>query len=110
MYKEIQTGVRQEIVYGQKHRRGNSIQPSLEYVKRNLFTKGLDITLTGSYNRDVTTNIDTASCKYNWRGETAPLNSPGEQSYLHSRATNHNWSTTATVNYHIGRAQRRARE
>ena len=104
MYKEIQTGVRQEIVYGQKHRRGNSIQPSLEYVKRNLFTKGLDITLTGSYNRDVTTNIDTASCKYNWRGETAPLNSPGEQSYLHSRATNHNWSTTATVNYHIGRA------
>ena len=25
MYKEIQTGVRQEIVYGQKHRRGNSI-------------------------------------------------------------------------------------
>lgn len=104
MYKEIQTGVRQEIVYGQKHRRGNSIQPSLEYVKRNLFTKGLDITLTGSYNRDVTTNIDTASCKYNWRGETAPLNSPGEQSYLHSRATNHNWSTTATVNYNIGRA------
>ncbi|MGN1245476.1 MAG: TonB-dependent receptor plug domain-containing protein [Muribaculaceae bacterium] len=104
MYKEIQTGVRQEIVYGQKHRRSYALQPSIEYVKRGIFTRGLDVSLTGSYNRDVTTNIDTASCKYNWRGETAPLNSPGEQSYLHSRATNHNWSSTATLNYRMGRA------
>ncbi|MDD6778345.1 MAG: TonB-dependent receptor plug domain-containing protein [Bacteroidales bacterium] len=104
MYKEIQTGVRQEIVYGQKHRRSHALQPSVEYAKRGLFTRGLDLMLTASYNRDVTTNIDTASCKYNWRGETAPLNSPGEQSLLHSRATNHNWNSTATVNYRIGRA------
>lgn len=104
MYKEIQTGVRQEIVYGQKHRRSHSLQPALEYVKRDLLTRGLDITLTASYNRDVTTNIDTASCKYNWRGETATLNSPGEQSLMHSRATNHNWNTTATVNYRLGKS------
>ena len=104
MYKEIQTGVRQEIVYGQKHRRSHSLQPTLEYVKHNLFTRGLDLTVTGSYNRDVTTNIDTASYKYNWRGEKAPLNSPGEQSYLHSRATNHNWNGTVTATYSLGRA------
>lgn len=41
VYKEIQTGVRQEIVYGEKHRHGHSLMPSLEYVKRNLFTRGL---------------------------------------------------------------------
>ena len=83
MYKEIQTGVRQEIVYGEKHRRSHALQPSLEYVKHNLFTRGLDLTVTGSYNRDVTTNVDTASYKYNWRGEKALLNSPGEQSLMH---------------------------
>lgn len=104
MYKEIQTGVRQEIVYGEKHRRSHSLQPTLEYVKHDLLTRGLDLTVTGSYNRDVTTNIDTASYKYNWRGERAPLNSPGEQSYLHSRATNHNWNGTVTATYSLGTA------
>ncbi len=104
LYKEIQTGVRQEIVYGEKHRRGHSLMPSLEYSKRNLFTKGLEAKLTANYNRDITTNIDTASYKYNWLGEKALLNSPGEQSLQHLRATNHNWNGTATLNYRPGRA------
>ena len=51
MYKEIQTGVRQEIVYGEKHRKGYSLMPSVEYSKRNLFVKGLDLTLTANYNK-----------------------------------------------------------
>ena len=104
LYKEVQTGVRQEIVYGEKHRRGYSLMPSLEYSKRNLFVRGLEATLTASYNKDVTTNVDTASYKYNWCGERALLNSPGEQTYQHLRATNHNWNGTATLNYRIGRA------
>ena len=99
MYKEIQTGVRQEIVYGQKHRHGHSLIGSLEYGKRNLFTQGLDVALNANYNRDVTVNVDTASVKYNWRGETEWLNSPGEQSYQNSRANNNNWSATFTTNY-----------
>ena len=102
MYKEIQTGVRQEIVYGQKHRHGHSLIGSLEYGKRNLFTRGLDVAITGNYNRNVTVNVDTASVKYNWRGETEPLNSPGEQSYQNSRANNNNWSATFTTNYRLG--------
>lgn len=102
MYKEIQTGVRQEIVYGQKHRHGYSLMPSLEYGKRNLFTKGLDISLNANYNRNNTTNVDTASVKYNWRGETARLNSPGEQSYQLSKAINNNWSAAFTANYRLG--------
>ena len=99
MYKEIQTGVRQEIVYGQKHRHGHSLIGSLEYGKRNLFIQGLDVALNANYNRDVTVNVDTASVKYNWRGETEWLNSPGEQSYQNSRANNNNWSATFTTNY-----------
>ncbi len=101
MYKEIQTGVRQEIVYGQKHRRGHSLIGSVEYGKRNIFTRGLDISLNANYNRNATVNVDTASVKYNWRGETEKLNTPGEQSYQNSRANNNNWSATFTTNYRI---------
>lgn len=104
MYKEIQTGVRQEIVYGAKHRHGNSLMPSMEYVKRNMFIPGLDLTLTANYNKNATTNVDTSQYKYNWLGETKRLNSPGEQSYQYSRADNDNWNTTATLNYRIGHA------
>lgn len=103
MYKDIQTGVRQDIVYGEKHRKGHTIMPSLEYLKRNLLTEGLDLTLTLNYNRNETINVDTAQYKYNWRGETQRLNSPGEQSYQHSRAENDNWNATATLNYRIGK-------
>ena len=39
--------------------------PSLEYYKRNLFAKGLDVALTVNYNKNLTTNVDTASYKYN---------------------------------------------
>ena len=104
MYKEIQTGVRQEIVYGDKLRRGHSIMPSVEYLKRNLGIEGLDLTLTANYNHNITRNIDTAQYKYNWRGETKRLNSPGEQSYQDTRSANHNWNTTATLNYRLGDA------
>ena len=102
MYKEVQTGVRQEIVYGQKHRHGHSLMPSIEYGKRNLFTRGLDVAFNANYNRDIAVNVDTASYKYNWRGETQRLNSPGEQSYQHSQANNNNWSGTFTANYRLG--------
>lgn len=104
MYKDIQTGVRQEIVYGQKHRKGHSLMPSLEYNKRNLFTRGLDLILTANYNKNTTINVDTASYKYNWYGDKKLLNSPGEQSYQHSQADNNNWNGTLTLNYRIGKA------
>lgn len=104
MYKEIQTGVRQEIVYGDKLRRGHSLMPSVEYHKHNLLVEGLDITLTANYNHNITYNIDTAQYKYNWLGETSRLNSAGEQSYQHTRSTNNNWNATATLNYRLGKS------
>lgn len=104
MYKEIQTGVRQKTVFGEKHRHGHSLMPSLEYSKRNLLTKGLNVVLTANYNRNATTNVDTARYQYNWLGERQELNSPGEQSYQRTRSDNDNWNCTLTANYHIGQA------
>ncbi len=101
MYKEIQTGVRQDIVFGGKYRKGYSVMPSLEYRKRDLLTKGLDVTLTANYNKNITENVDTASYEYNWRGDMRKRRSPGEQSYQHTRSDNDNWNGTFTANYRL---------
>ena len=103
-YKEIQTGVYQYIVFGQKHRKGHSFMPSLEYSKRDLLVKGLDVVLTANYNHNITHNIDTASCKYNWLGQRKYTGTPGEQSYQNNESKNTNWNGTFTVNYRIGSA------
>ncbi len=105
MYKEIQTGVVQKVVFGQKHRRGHSLMPSLEYTKRNLFTHGLDLTLTANYNKNVAYNVDTASYRYNWLGQKKYMNGTlGEQSYQDLRMDNDNWNATFTLKYRIGTA------
>lgn len=103
-YKEIQTGVYQYIVFGQKHRKGHSFMPSLEYSKRDLLVKGLDVVLTANYNHNITHNIDTASYKYNWLGQRKYTGTPGEQSYQNNESKNTNWNGTFTVNYRIGSA------
>ena len=104
MYKDIQTGVRQEVVFGGKYRKGYSIMPSLYYRKRDFFVRGLDVVLTANYNKNMTNNVDTSSYEYNWRGEMRPLRMPGEQSYQNTRSDNNNWNGTLTANYRIGKA------
>lgn len=103
MYQEVQTGVRQKIVFGQKHRHGNTLMGSLEYSKRNLLTQGLDVSFNANYNRNLNTNVDTAAVRYNWLGETIPISSPSEQSNQLSEACNNNWTATFTANYRLGR-------
>ena len=102
--KQIQTGVYQDVVFGEKFRKGHSLTPSLEYYKKNLFVKNLDLLLTANYNHNLTNNVDTASRAYNWRGEFYERGSRGEQSYQNSESKNKNWNGTLRMNYHIGEA------
>lgn len=102
-YKEIQNGVYQEIVFGEKHRHGYSIVPSVEYRKQNLFAKGLDVTVTANYNHNLTTNVDTAMYKYNWLGDRIPRSTAGEQNHQFSEQINTNWNTTLTAVYRLGK-------
>lgn len=104
VYKEIQTGVRQEVVFGGKYRKGYSLMPSLDYRKRDLLIKGLDLSMTVNYNKNITQNVDTSSYEYNWRGDMRPMRLPGEQSYQNTRSDNNNWNGTLTANYRLGRA------
>lgn len=105
MYQDVQTGVRQYTVFGEKHRFGHSLMPSIEYSKRDLIIKGLSVVATANYNRNTTTNVDTASYEYNWLGERRrKTTSAGEQSYQLTRSVNDNWNATVTVNYRISKA------
>lgn len=105
--KEIQNGVRQEIVYGQRRRKSNSIMPSLEYRKRNFLTQGLNASLTANYNYSQTHILDTATYKYNWWGESVYNGGKlGEQSYQNTQNDNRNWNVTANLNYRMGEAHK----
>ena len=101
-YKEIQTGVRQDIVFGDKHRKGYTLSPSLEYIKRDLFTKGLDVRFNAVYNRNITTNVDTASYKYNWYGDKKPSGQAGEQSYQYNESNEDVVNATFNAKYRLG--------
>jgi outer membrane receptor protein involved in Fe transport len=101
-YRETQNGVRQDVVYGQKHSRGETFMPSLQYAKRNLFLEGLDINLTANYNKNLTHNIDTATREYNWRGESKYVDGKiGEQRYQDAKYENQNGNTTFTAQYRV---------
>jgi outer membrane receptor protein involved in Fe transport len=105
-YKEMQNGVRQDIVYGQKHSKSRTLMPSVQYVKRNLFIDGLDVRLTANLNKNLSHNIDTARYEYNWRGESRYNNGKlGEQNYQDSEYGNKNWNTTFNATYRIGERQ-----
>lgn len=102
-HKDIQNGVLQTIVFGDKFREGHSFMPSLEYSKRDLGVKGLDVQLTANYNNNLTHNVDTSGTRWNWRGETTQGNGRGEQAYQDAEFRNENWNTTFTANYRLGR-------
>ena len=101
MYKEIQTGVRQIIVYGAKYRKGWSVEPQMEYSRNGFFNNHLDVSANVKYNHNSTTNVDTSTVKYNWYGETKKLNSPGEQSYQKNEAINNTWSAQGLATWRI---------
>lgn len=100
-HKDIQNGVLQTIVFGDKFREGHSFMPSLEYSKRDLGVKGLDVQLTANYNNNLTHNVDTSGTRWNWRGETTQGNGRGEQAYQDAEFRNENWNTTFTANYRL---------
>lgn len=66
--KELQTGSRQSVVYGQAHRRNESSAISGTYRKKDLFTKNLTVNLAYSHTWDHKTVVDTTFRKYSWDG------------------------------------------
>ncbi len=68
--KQVQTGVTMRTVYGGIITNSQSFAPSIKYSKKDLFTDGLDISLSAAYNHTKSEVIDTLKgVTYNWLGE-----------------------------------------
>jgi outer membrane cobalamin receptor len=96
---DIQNSNIMKIVFGKKFREGTTIMPTVQYQKKNLFTKGLDFNLTGNYNFGYSQNVDTASRQYNWYGEYIETQKKGEGSYSLAKFYNHNGGVTINISY-----------
>ncbi|HVK46890.1 MAG TPA: TonB-dependent receptor plug domain-containing protein [Pseudobacter sp.] len=105
-YKEMQTGARMTTVFGDWHRKGNMVMPTLKYQKTNLFVKGLDLTLNANYNFGKEQNIDTAFRRYDWFGNYKQYNGVGsESSRSMYKYGNNTGLATATFSFKISERQ-----
>ena len=66
--QDIQTGTRQDVVYGAVTKNGHAYNGSLRYKKDNLFVKGLNANVFASRSVDNYVVTDTSSYKYYWDG------------------------------------------
>jgi len=69
---DIQVGNRMEDVFGGRWKSGNTIQPTLKYVKKDLFVKGLDLRVNGNFNFGEERNVDTVPRTFTWDGTSVP--------------------------------------
>jgi len=101
-YSEIQTGARMISVFGDWHRKGNIVMPTVKYAKRDLFVKGLDLRLNGNYNLGQEQNIDTVYRRYNWFQDYKQYEGLGsERERSMYKFKNNNGLGTANLSYEI---------
>lgn len=101
-YSDIQTGAKMESVFGAWHRRGNIVMPSLKYLKKNLFIKGLDLSVTGNINLGQEQNIDTVYARYNWLQQVKHYSGEGsERQRSLYKYRNNNGIVTTGLNYKL---------
>ncbi|WP_306350079.1 TonB-dependent receptor [Flavobacterium sp. '19STA2R22 D10 B1'] len=66
--KEIQQGSTMQRVVGEAYTESKGFIPSLKYKKDNLFTDGLSLNFTTSYNISQGKSVDVSSKVYDWTG------------------------------------------
>ncbi|WP_027064525.1 TonB-dependent receptor [Maribacter sp. Hel_I_7] len=71
-YKEVQHGAFMTITpYKDRFLESDALLGSINYQKKNLFTKGLDVSVNGLYGKRNRVVNDTVSWAYSWNGERA---------------------------------------
>ncbi|KAA6438361.1 TonB-dependent receptor [Dyadobacter flavalbus] len=99
---EIQTGARMVSVFGQWHRKGNIVMPSLKYQKKDLLIKGLNLNISANYNLGQEQNIDTVYRRYNWFQQFKQYEGTGsERERSLYKFRNNNGLATANLTYQI---------
>ena len=101
-YAEIQTGARLVSVFGDWHRRGNIVMPTLKYQKKDLLLEGLDFSLNANFNLGEEQNIDTVNRRYNWFGDFKEYEGEGsERSRSLYKYKNNTGMLSANINFEI---------
>lgn len=97
-HKGIQHGAQMSKVFGKRHQRFETILPSLEYAKRDLFLEGLDADLNANFNLGYTQNIDTAAYQYFWHEPRREKPTSGESGGGASMSKLYNNNGVVTIN------------
>lgn len=100
-YAEIQNSNMMAIVFGGKHRKTEGLAPTLNYVKKNLLVKNLDLSVSARYDKTTTNNIDTVARTYYWTGEYINKETQGESNTTLSKFYGKTGSVVANLRYHF---------
>lgn len=98
--RQIQTGVRQRIVYGAVTRDGDGHNINLRYRKTNLLNDKLDVSLYATYAKDEYVLADTSLRRYSWDGSYTEGN-PETGSYRLTHVERPRYFARLNTNYHI---------
>jgi outer membrane cobalamin receptor len=98
---DIQNASLMKIVYGGRDRRAKSIIPSLNYEKKHVFLRNLNLLLSSTFSIVNNSNIDTLARQYNWKGEYRVKSAKGEGEYSMAEYKNLNAFITANLSYRI---------
>lgn len=77
--KEIQTGNRQSVVYGEAKNKNNSYGILAQYRKKDFLTKNLTTDMFASHTRDYSVVTDTAYRQYRWDGSYREVESSSNE-------------------------------
>lgn len=110
-YADIQTGNRMAEVYGARFRKGNLLQPTFQFRKTDLFTKGLNASLRASFNLGEEKTVDTVYRRFNWYGGSVPKGNNswdpgGERSRELYVYKNNNGNAALNISYDINAKNR----
>lgn len=98
---QIQNANIMEIVFGGKKRKSKNFAPTVEYEKRNLIVKNLNLSLSARYDRDRTNNIDTLARQYSWTGDYVNKTTQGEADRTVAKSIDKSGYVTSSINYKI---------
>lgn len=102
---DIQTGNRMYEVYGERFKRGNLLQPTIQYKKNDFLLAGLDVSLRANYDFGEETLVDTVFKRYFWDGsweyKAKPEDVGGERSRQFDKYKNNRGNAALNLKYTI---------
>lgn len=98
---QIQNANIMTIVYGGKKQETKNWSPSIEYEKKDLFLKNLNISLSGRYDIATVNNIDTPAREYSWTGKYRTRTSQDEADKTIAKQKDKSGYITSNINYNL---------